>query len=521
MIYFKTKSVVSILRLTLLLFAFPCFIQFGNAQTNQEQHRPQLHFTPPAHWMNDPNGMVYYKGEYHFFYQYYPDSTVWGPMHWGHAVSKDLVHWEHLPIALYPDSLGYIFSGSAVIDVNNTSGFGKKGGESPMVAMYTSHNMANEKAKRMDIESQSIAYSLDKGRTWTKYGRNPVIKNTGSRDFRDPKVYWNEKIKRWVVVLAVGGHVEFYNSKDLKDWTLGGKFGENAGSHGGVWECPDLFPLYSKEEQKTKWILIVNIGNGAPNGGSGSQYFIGDFDGKNFVNDNTPDKILWQEYGKDNYAGVTYSNAPDNRRILIGWMSNWQYATVVPTSTWRSATTLPRTLSLHKTPEGLRLYQKPVSEFTALRTSQIVIPTSTLKEFKTIEDNSTTNEFDLSFDLEKTSASNFGIELSNSKNEKVEIGYDVATKQFYTDRTASGKINFSKDFSGKFYAPRSSKSKILKMHIIIDVASAELFADEGSVTMTTIFFPNEDFKITKIFSKNGETQLTKGNIWHLKSIFGY
>ncbi len=520
MSYLKYKMTKRPAILLSILYCLLSIVQI-NAQTNQEQHRPQVHFTPPAKWMNDPNGMVYYKGEYHFFYQYYPDSTIWGPMHWGHAVSKDLVHWEHLPIALYPDSLGLIFSGSAVIDVNNSSGFGKKGGESPMVAVFTSHSMAKEKANKIDIECQSLAYSLDKGRTWTKYANNPVIKNRGDRDFRDPKVSWNEKIKRWVVVIAVGNHVEFYNSKNLKDWEFGGKFGANAGAHGGVWECPDLFSMYSKEEQKTKWILIVNINPGAPNTGSGTQYFIGDFDGKNFINDNSPDKTLWFDYGKDNYAGVTFSNAPDNRRILIGWMSNWQYATTVPTVAWRSATTIPRILSLHKTSDGLHIYQNPVSELKLLRNGSNEIQPIILKDFKTIEITTAINEFDLSFDLEKTNAKSFGIELSNLKNEKVEIGYDVATKQFYADRSGSGQTNFSKDFAGKFYAPRSTKSNILKMHIVVDVASAELFADDGSVTMTTIFFPNEDFKTTKLFSKNGETKVLQGEVWKLKSIFGF
>ncbi len=521
---FKIKNQVSSLLIATLI-TFSSFLHLSFAQTNQEQYRPQFHFTPPAKWMNDPNGMVYYKGEYHLFYQHYPDSTVWGPMHWGHAVSKDLVHWQHLPIALYPDTLGYIFSGSAVVDVNNTSGFGKKGGESPLVAIYTSHNMDNERNKRLDVERQSIAYSLDKGRTWKKYEKNPVLKNTVHRDFRDPKVFWNTEIKRWVMVLAVGDHVEFYNSKNLKDWSLSGEFGKNSGSHGGVWECPDLFPLYSKEQQKTKWILIVNIGTGTPNGGSGTQYFVGDFDGKNFTNDNPAEKKLWLDNGKDDYAGITWSNAPDGRRIFIGWMSDWQYANKVPTEAWRSATTIPRELSLQSTKEGLRLFQKPIDELKVLRradTGHWTLDagiTIASENFELNSVNASASELDLSFDLTKTTSKDFGIILSNSKNENIEIGYSVADKQFYIDRTNAGKKDFSKDFAGKHLAPRISTHSILKMHLLIDVASVELFADDGSVVMTDIFFPNEDFTTTKIFSKNGATVLINGHAWRLKSIW--
>ena len=502
--------------LTIALFLV---LNVSFSQKMTEQHRPQFHFTPPANWMNDPNGMVYYKGEYHLFYQYYPDSTVWGPMHWGHAISKDLVHWAHLPIAIYPDSLGYIFSGSAVVDENNTSGFGKKGGESPLIAIFTYHDMVKEKAKSVDVETQGIAYSLDKGRTWTKYAHNPVIKNPNIRDFRDPKVFFHAASQRWVMVLAAADQVHFYNSKNLKDWTFCSEFGLTHGAHTGVWECPDLFPMKVVGENKTKWVLIGNIGNGAPNGGSGTQYFVGEFDGKNFKNDNTSDKILWLDYGKDNYAGVTWSNNPDGRRLLIGWMSNWQYAQIVPTTTWRSACTVPRELSLNPTKEGLRLFQTPVRALKILRGAAISISPSEIKDFKLIDNQSVAKEIELSFDLSTTTATDFGIVLSNSKNEKVEIGYNAATKQFFIDRTEGGKKEFSKEFAGRQYAPRISTSSVLKIRILLDVASVEVFADNGSTVMTSIFFPNEDFKTTQIFAKNGKATLTKGQLWQLKGIW--
>jgi fructan beta-fructosidase len=258
--------------------------------------------------MNDPNGMVYYKGEYHLFYQHYPEKSVWGPMHWGHAISTDLVHWEHMPIAIYPDSLGYIFSGSAVADYNNTSGLGTKENP-PLVAFFTYHDMKAEKEGRFtEIESQAIAYSLDKGRTWTKYKGNPVVKNPGIRDFRDPKVIWHNDSKQWIMSIASGQVIKFYSSPNCLDWTYLSEFGEGRGEHGGVWECPDLFPLQVKGSNETKWVLIVNINPGGPAGGSATQYFVGDFNGKEFIS--AQSKTQWMDYGKDNYAGVTWSNAP-------------------------------------------------------------------------------------------------------------------------------------------------------------------------------------------------------------------
>jgi fructan beta-fructosidase len=469
-----------VLRNTLLVLTFICLVVACNSPTKTkissasmsstpETHRPQFHFTPQKGWMNDPNGMVYYKGEYHLFYQHYPDSIVWGPMHWGHAVSKDMLHWEHLPIALFPDKLGYIFSGSAVVDENNTSGFGK-GDEKPLIAMFTYHDMAGEKAKRTDFQTQGIAYSVDKGRTWTKYANNPVIKSPNVKDFRDPKVLWHEATKEWIVTLAVADHVEFYASKDLKEWTKRSEFGKTEGSHGGVWECPDLFPL-KVDGATEKWVLIVNIGNGSPNGGSGTQYFVGQFDGKTFKNDNKPNDILWLDYGRDNYAGVTWSNTPDNRRILIGWMSNWQYAQVVPTKTWRSATTLPRELTLKMTEKGVRLVQKPVKETEILRGTQQIIGQQIITNNYALKPNSVSNELSLVFDLSKTTAQDLGVVLSNSKGEKVLIGYEKSTNRFYIDRTEGGKGGFEKSFAGRHYASRTTTNNLLTMNVHIDVAS--------------------------------------------------
>ncbi|GAB2644051.1 hypothetical protein GCM10027035_42820 [Emticicia sediminis] len=501
-----------------LLFCLACEQKKESTKNYyQEQHRPQFHFTPEKGWMNDPNGLVFYDGEYHLFYQHYPDSTVWGPMHWGHAISKDLVSWKHQPIALYPDSLGYIFSGSIVVDENNTTGF-QTGKEKPLVAIFTYHDMVKEKAGRNDRESQGIAYSLDKGRTWTKYEKNPVIPNKGDTDFRDPKVFWHEATKNWIMPLAVGKKLEIFTSPNLKNWQKASEFGTKESVNDGVWECPDLISLKT-EDGSEKWVLIQNIGRGAVNGGSGMQYFVGNFDGKTFTNDNSPETKLWLDYGADNYAGVSWFNAPNNARIYIGWMSNWDdYANLVPTSTWRSGMTVPRKLSLIKTSEGFRLAQMPVSQLESLRLSSTNIPKQTISNLTSIENKSVLNELDLTFDLAASTATEMGIVLSNSKNEKLIFGYDKITKQVFIDRTNAGKSDFSTKFAKKHTAPFNDV-KVLKIKALIDNASMEVFVNDGSVALTDLFFPNEDFTKIELYSKGGKAELTSGALSPLKSIW--
>lgn len=459
-----------------------------------EQHRPQFHFSPDSMWMNDPNGMVYYEGEYHLFYQYHPDSTVWGPMHWGHAVSEDLVHWQHLPIALYPDSLGLIFSGSAVVDWKNTSGFGTAE-KPPLIAIFTHHLMAGEKANTNDFQYQSIAYSTDKGRTWTKYEGNPVLPNTDNiRDFRDPKVFWHESTKRWVMIFAAGDRVMLYNSPDLKSWTFQSDFGLGWGNQGRPWECPDLFELSIEGTDESKWVMIVSIGKEAANGGSGTQYFLGDFDGKNFIIDSdfaerigkNTNEAAWLDWGKDNYAGVTWSDVPesDGRRLFMGWMSNWQYAQIVPTERWRSAMTIARTLTLRKTEDGLHVFSQPVEEMQQLRGEAKPLSAAATK-FKLAE-------------VLVEAKGDVVIEIANSKGEKVQIGYTTETNQYYIDRSESGKVDFSKAFAGKFTAERIEDNEMVKMQLFLDVSSAELFADGGASVLTNTFFPNEDFNQIRV-----------------------
>jgi fructan beta-fructosidase len=497
--------------LIFLLLGGSATAQKSHHQDYKEPYRPQIHFSPKEKWMNDPNGMVYSKGVYHLFFQYFPDSTVWGPMHWGHATSRDLVHWQQQPIALYPDSLGYIFSGSAVIDKDNTSGFGKNG-IAPMVAIFTHHDPKGEKEGRNDFQNQSVAYSLDEGKTWTKYAGNPVLKNPGIKDFRDPKVRWFEKDKKWIMTLAALDRIDFYSSKDLKTWKKESEFGKDLGGHGGVWECPDLFPMEYKG--KTVWILIVNINPGGPNGGSATQYFNGNFDGKKFTTKQKDTR--WLDYGPDEYAGITWSNT-GNRKIFLGWMSNWQYATLVPTQAWRSAMTVPRDLYLDKIGEQYLVISKPVKELDQLNETSVNLNNIDATKFDlSAKTGKLSGPAQLKISSDKTS--NFSILLSNNKNEKVVLGYDQSANQYYIDRTESGKVDFEKGFAARHTAPRFSTSPKMNLTLIIDDASVELFADDGLSVMTSIFFPNEPYSNISIQSPD-HFKIKKLEYHRMKSIW--
>lgn len=485
----------------LMLLGHVAFAQ--NTLSKAEQHRPQYHFSPRAHWMNDPNGMIYYKGTYHLFFQYYPDGSTWGPMHWGHATSKDMVHWQEQPIALYPDSLGYIFSGSAVLDSKNTSGLGKNG-QVPLVAIFTHHNPRLEKEKTGKHEYQSIAYSLDEGKTWTKYAGNPVLPNPGISDFRDPKVRWFEPAKKWIMTLATKDHITFYSSPNLKDWAKESEFGKTIGAHGGVWECPDLFPL--QHNGKQVWVLIVNINPGGPNGGSSTQYFVGDFDGKTFTPFSTDTK--WMDYGADNYAGVTFANT-GSRTILMGWMSNWQYANVVPTSPWRSANTIPRELGLKEVNKELFLTSTPVKELDVLNGTGFTVNKLAVKgQYDlTAKANNESGLFRLELATQKVD--DFSIVLANAEGNELVIGYDKKANEYYVDRSKSGTIDFEKGFGKRHTAPRLSTTPTISLTVMADVASVELFADNGLTVMTDIFFPEKP--MNKLYLKSA-TGITVSNI---------
>ncbi|MBR9911182.1 MAG: glycoside hydrolase family 32 protein [Gammaproteobacteria bacterium] len=645
----------------------------------QELYRPQFHFTPPQKWMNDPNGMVYYQGEYHLFYQYHPYGNVWGPMHWGHAVSKDLVYWEHLPIALYPDRFGTIFSGSAVVDWHNTSGFGSEDNP-PLVAIYTYHDHLAHDFGGSDFQTQGIAYSLDNGRSWTKYGGNPVLDNMGDRDFRDPKVFWYAPGKKWIMTLAVKNRVSFYSSKDLKSWDFESDFGRDWGVHGGVWECPELVEIPVAGSDESKYVLLVSIIAGSPNGGTATQYFVGDFDGTHFKVDPSlqnlkvvpaifpkgkmfedfeeslsrwtvsgdtvksqpvefslvdkaihgkmfvstegrgtagtgslrsksftiaqpfinfyigggankdlqgmrllvdgkvvrraagnnsqvmqaaswdvsefkgqqaqleivdqadgrwgytyidnivftekaaqpqQESALWLDYGTDNYAGVTWSDVPaeDGRRLFIGWMSNWDYATSTPTERWRSAMTLPRTLLLNQADQGFRLHSQPVRELEKLRHRKASVESTTfdgtLDLGQMLQGNTGTLEIELKLDT--LQASTVALTLANEQNQQTLFTIDRQEGVYILDRTQSGKVDFARSFASVQKAPIVGETSEVSLRVFVDHSSIEVFINDGETVLTAQVFPAQPYTSVALNS-DGPVEVD-ADLYTLKSIW--
>jgi fructan beta-fructosidase len=499
----KTLITSPMRQLQFLLFGLAALVYStaGDGQVDSsigdEQYRPQVHFSPKEKWINDPNGMVYYNGTYHLFYQYHPYSSVWGPMHWGHATSKDMIHWNRQPIKIFPDSLGTIFSGSAVVDKWNTSGFGRNG-IVPLVAIFTQHKEGDKKAARNYSQHQSLAYSLDNGKTWIKYSGNPVLKSPGIPDFRDPKVIWHEPTKRWIMSLAVLDRIYFYSSPDLKHWTKESDFGESAGAHGGVWECPDLFPL--GYNGKPIWVLIVNLNPGGPNKGSGTQYFLGDFNGKEFLPFSTATK--WLDYGPDSYAGVTWSNT-GNRKVFLGWMSNWSYAERVPTETWRSAMTIPRELKIVKVGNDTLVGSMIVKEIATLKSRSVVSNNIALSKPFEIGAKTRSIKSPCLLNLFTDTIKDLSVTLLNDIGEKLVIGYDKSKNQYFIDRTRSGNANFHEEFAAKQIAPRFAATSKMDISLLIDASSVELFADNGLTVMTAIFFPTKPYTKIGIESADG------------------
>ena len=478
-----------------------------NSTFYAEPYRPQFHFSPSEQWMNDPNGLVYQNGVYHLFYQYYPEDIVWGPMHWGHATSTDLIHWKHRPIALYPDKYGYIFSGSAVVDHQNSSGLGTMDNP-PLVAIFTYHDMEGEQGGKNDYQTQGIAYSLDQGETWMKYEANPVIGNDGIKDFRDPKVFWNEQENLWSMLLVAGDHLQIWNSNDLKQWEKVSEFGKDKGAHGGVWECPDLFKLKVEGTDQEKWVLFISINPGAPNGGSGTQYFIGDFDGKRFTTDQTIHR--WIDLGTDNYAGVTFNDAPGGERIFIGWMSNWLYAQNTPTEKWRSAMTLPRKLSLRKINDEITLVNYPVEEFDGIVKTAIGKELMVAVGKQELLENDILNQSEVRF---TTASKDFKIAFGNQQDEQLVLRMDSKNQVFTLNRSASGKVDFQEDFGKQLQEmPIDNLPEgELELRMVLDRSSIEIFINKGQYVMTAQIFPNEAYTIFGI-ENTSKTELVLNNL---------
>lgn len=472
-----------------------------------QQYRPQYHFSPREKWMNDPNGLVYNDGLYHLFYQYYPADIVWGPMHWGHATSADLVYWKHKSIALFPDDKGYIFSGSAVADENNTSGFARAG-ETPLVAIYTYHDPDGEKAGAVDYQSQGIAYSLDNGETWTKYQNNPVIPNTtGIKDFRDPKVFWHQPSAAWIMVLVAGDHARIYSSPDLKSWEYLSEFGRDKGAHGGVWECPDLFPLTVEGSGEQKWVMIISINPGAPNGGSGTQYFVGDFDGVHFRTEQ--EDARWVDWGTDNYAGVTYNQTPGEERIFIGWMSNWAYATSTPTAVWRSAMTVPRKLSLGKSGGSYFLRNFPLDNLGTIFKTEIKESINVPASSREVVENENFNQAEVRF---RTEGRDFAMTFANREGDSLQLRFAGSENLFELDRRQSGKTDFSEAFGNAVHRMPlvDLPEGPMDVRILMDRSSAEIFINRGQYAFTSQVFPNEPYTSLTFRNKSSTTLEIEG-----------
>ena len=459
---------------------FACWKKITYSDTfdtkNVEKYRPAYHHTPVYGWMNDPNGMFYKDGVWHLCFQYNPYGSQWENMTWGYSTSTDLVNWTAQPAVLEGDALGTVFSGSSVVDKNNTAGFGKDA----IVAFYTSAGHS---------QTQSMAYSTDGGKTFTKYEHNPIIVST-ARDFRDPHVFWNAEAGFWNMVLAAGQEMQIYSSANLKDWKYESSFGHEYGNHGGVWECPDLMKMKVKGTDKEKWMLICNINPGGPFGGSATQYFIGQFDGHKFTCEDEPSETKWMDYGKDHYATVTFDNAPDGRRCAIAWMSNWQYANQVPTKQFRSANSIVRDLGLFEYKGETYCSVLPAKEMDAVRGAKIKAPTEACEIV-----------VDLKGDAQIT--------LRNAKGERVVMTYDDAEETFDMDRRRSGNVSFSDAFPVATSSP--TYGKIRQMRIFVDRCSIEAFDSEGKMVMTNLVFPTEPYD--KIIVKGK----AKATIYKIKS----
>ena len=483
---------------------------------NREKFRPIYHHTPAYGWMNDANGLVYKDGEYHLYFQYNPYGSKWGNMHWGHSVSKDLVHWTHEQPAIARDTMGHIFSGSCVVDHNNSAGFGKDA----IIAFYTSHKNLPGNHQR---QQQCIAYSLDNGRTYTKYEGNPVVTPfDGLENFRDPKVFWYAPQNKWVMIVSADKNMRFYESKDLKKWNYMSEWGAGFGPQPNQFECPDFFEMaVDGNAQHKKWVMIVNINPGFVYGGSGTMYFVGQFDGHKFTCDTAPNDVKWLDWGKDHYATVTYSNTP-GRVIAMPWMSNWQYANLTPTQQFRSQNALPRELKLYTADNGEQLVSAaPVKETEALRNKATDLGAFEGEKQAKIDND---GAFELDFDLQAGTADKCGVEIANDKGEKVSIYYDVKAQRFVMDRAESGitefgnkvephqldnaqslkrykevTVNYHNAFALGTWAPVPVKADAHHVQIFVDKSSVELFVDGGRIAMTNLVFPNEPYNQLRFF----------------------
>jgi fructan beta-fructosidase len=481
------------------------FVGMGFAQSKySEPYRPQYHFSPPQNFMNDANGMVYFQGEYHLFYQHNPQGNVWGHMSWGHAVSPDMVHWKNLPVAI-PEAPDYmIFSGSAIVDSNNSSGLC---GKRPcLLAIYTAH--------KEGWQRQNLAYSLDRGRTWKDYEQNPVVEEK-KPDFRDPKLFWYEPQKKWVLatVLADERLARFYQSHDMKTWKFISEFGP-AGTTEGQWECPDLIELPVEGTNNKKWVLIISRNPGAPHGGTGVQYFIGNFDGTKFINETPDTQKLWVDYGKDFYATQRFANLPptDKRIIWMGWLGNWKYANQEPTSPWRGVQSIPREIFLRKCKQGYCLGQRPVRELNALRGKPMSFRPLPKQKFVPLRLPNASFEMEAQIVSDRETR----ISITDTKDSVVVIGFNPATNEVFIDRSKSSEASFSPDFPGR-HAGAIASGNTVKFRVFVDQTTIELFANDGERILSDRVYLSGPVNL----SANSDAQRAKviGRVWPMNSVW--
>ena len=492
--------------------------------TFAEQYRPQYHYTPKINWMNDPNGLVYYEGQYHLFHQYNPFGNQWGYMSWYHAVSDDLVHWEHKPVAIPygKDQEEGIFSGSAVVDHNNTTGFGD-GTRAPMIAIYTSHYTRDDGST---WQAQSLAYSIDGGETFTKYEDNPVLE-FDDPDFRDPNVKWNEEMGKWLMVVSLPRQhkVQFYASENLIEWEFLSDFGP-AGATGGVWECPDFFELpIDGDPDNTRWVLHVDMNPGAIAGGSGSQYFVGNWDGTTFTPDEQimQDEIKWVDYGTDYYAAISWNNIPeeDSRRLWIGWMNNWKYANDIPTSPWRSAQSIPRSIHLETIDGKIKLLQRPVDELQTLRENHILVENISVTEgIHSLNDRGLSGKsYEFIVEIDPGDSDVVGFSLREGNDEQTLVGFDSEAGTVFVDRTNSGEDGFYEGFAQRNHGPVNLKDGKIKLHVFVDWSSIEIFVNDGETVITNRIFPDTDSRGISLYAEGGDASVSTLHFWSLRSIW--
>lgn len=490
----------------LLIALLACCVASIHAQRlYKEPFRPQFQFSPAIHWTNDPNGLVFHNGEYHLFYQYNPMGIRWGHMSWGHAISKDLVHWQHLPVAIEEGKDGMIFSGTCFTDAQNSSGLGKDG-KAPLLAIYTAHTETNQ--------SQHLAYSNDDGRTWTKYSKNPVL-DIGKANFRDPKVFWYEPDKKWVMVLALPEEkqMQFYSSTTLKEWKLMSQFGP-AGDTTGIWECPDLVQIpIANQPGKTKWMLMHSP---APY----MQYFIGEFDGNGFKSENPITNVYRPDYGPDYYAAIMYNNLPQGTApISIGWVNNWNYAGDIPTMPWRGAMSFPRSLSVKKINNEWILIQEPIKALNSLRFDQskwMNLPVDGIRPLPVKG-----QQFELELELSIGSSTECGVQIASGTGHEMVIGYNSTEKKIYIDRSKTANQQIHKKFAelSRYQTSLSPASGKIHLRIFFDNSIVTVFANKGEAVLTTQIFPGKNDDGVQLFSKGGKATIIQASFWQMKSIW--